>query len=94
MTEAFAWIATASAVASVAYVLVGTLGRRNTLRDTVFANLDKWHANGYLWPAIHAHTAPELAYRLACNAPLCGGYEPNELEPYVREWIMRRQLCL
>jgi hypothetical protein len=56
--------------------------------QAVLDNLDTAVSNG---SSISTWTAEAIAYDLSCHSPAFGGRDPEELVPFVREWLQKRR---
>lgn len=88
------WIGLGAVVLiSVATVALGARARINELHSIVFDHLDNAAENGHFAKGeyLDALSPDEITYDLIMYAELCGGYQIDELTPYVREWLQRRE---
>lgn len=85
------------AVAAGAAVLIGLVAgwyeKRGRVRSIVFSDLDNAAENGYFGPGKQCHgmSPDELAYDLVCDASNCENFRPEQLTPYVREWLRKHK---
>lgn len=95
--QAAGWTAIGfGALGCIVSIALEAWSRRNTLRASVFVNLDHAYAGGQFDPLdgyLHGMTPDDIAYDLTCYAADLEHRKHSELRPYVLQWMQRKGLA-